>query len=117
MEKINFDCVDNLLKVLPVDLNKIIYKYYDNYCNVCENEMGLCKSCEKYFCMMRRCGNSLCICEMMSGYGFFPYGISPLICPNTMMKQREHYDNCFYQTFHCYNLNVYCYECYNKKIS
>ena len=60
MEKIKFDFVDYYLRKLPVDVNKLIYEYYDNFCCYCENEMSLCFCCEKYFCMIARCGNSLC---------------------------------------------------------
>lgn len=114
MEKIKFDFVDYYLRKLPVDVNKLIYEYYDNFCCYCENEMSLCFCCEKYFCMIARCGNSLCVCEKMNRYGFYPYGVSVYVCPN---KCIEHYENCFYQTFYRYNCNLYCYECYDKKIN
>lgn len=118
MEKINFKLVDKLLIELPVDVNKIIYEYYNNFCNFCSNEMCECFSCKNFFCMISRCGNSLCICEKMSKYGFYPYGSSKFICSNRNKrnKQLEHYDDCFYKTFYCYNCNLYCYKCYYNKI-
>jgi len=117
MDKINFKTFDNLLRELPLDITTLIYNYYDNFCQYCDDEMVICMGCKDFFCMIRRCNNCLCICEKFNRSRFFPFGASDLICPNSMVKQREHYNNCFYQTFYCYSSKLFCYKCYFKKIN
>lgn len=56
----SFKNLDKIIK-LPKDINYIIYKYYTNICQECNNETEYCSSCKYYYCY---CDNGITECYL-----------------------------------------------------
>lgn len=52
-----FYVIDKLLNKLPLDINKLIYSYYDNRCKKCNGEMRECELCNLYYHSYHSCFN------------------------------------------------------------
>ena len=84
--------LDNLLYFLPIELNKVIYRFYDTKCPECKIDMIVCPECEDYYCsnLEKHYDNVFCS-----------------ICKGLCEYKRTYFNN-------VRNLNV-CYSCYIKE--
>lgn len=57
---INFINFDRLLKHIPKEVNKLLYKYYRKKCNKCETSQVYCGRCKYYNCL---CYNKIICCK------------------------------------------------------
>ena len=62
MDFITFD--EKFKEILPKDLSKIVYEYYDTSCYVCKIEKSKCSVCDNYFCKTTSCINNCVWCSV-----------------------------------------------------
>lgn len=48
---------------LPKDINYIIYKYWSNICEDCNNEIDYCEDCELFYCFCNKNISECYLCK------------------------------------------------------
>lgn len=79
----NFDTIDEVLKFLPKDINKEIYKFYNIRCDICDYQRILCSRCNEFYCP-----NCFGVCSLCSNHFCNSYKYRICICHNVNLCYR-----------------------------